>query len=130
MKLRWTFDNPEPGGVPRNGTFTTVQNFPGAGQLTDVDADDSWNDANGVSHRGTPVGRALPFDNGDGCKWEAIVYTNEDNLLEPPQKPTAPGSTPTSYGHFDYLDWCKTEVEKQVALIYAAPAPKAEEKKK
>jgi hypothetical protein len=120
MKLYWFTDGvPSPGSVPRNGGWVVVPDFPPQQSLIDADTDDEWKDSKGEPHKGTPVGRALPFDNGDGTRWSAIVYTNADPLVTPPKKASGLGSEPSEYGDYIDLDQCKKTVEETVRSLTA-----------
>src|SRR3990167_5935284 len=85
MNIEWITDNEShPGSVPRGELWLTVEHFPAQVNCIDVCGSETWKGRDGLEHRGTVLGRALPFDNGEGLKWEAIVYTDSYSLVHPP----------------------------------------------
>ena len=96
--------------------YYVVKDFPASLSYIDSSVSGSWKDASGQEHSGCPVGRALPFDNGVGVRWQAIVYTNSDMLVSPPKKATGPGSSPDLFGNFYSAENCKAKVE-QIAQL-------------
>jgi hypothetical protein len=104
-------------------TYKTVQNFPSARTYFDPHSKETFKVDDDQVHQGRVLGRAIPFDNGDtqtdldGLGWEAVVYTNENNLVVPEHKPDGPGYTPTSVGHFKTAEAAQDAVERAVAKI-------------
>lgn len=107
--------DPSPADTDKH-PYYVVGDFPSSESYVDSAVPGVWKDVQGKEHSGSRVGAALPFDNGVGVRWQAIVYTNSDNLCEPPKKATGPGSTPDTFGIFYSKESCKEKVQ-QIAQL-------------
>jgi hypothetical protein len=141
-RMQWLSDGkPSAGSVPVLGkkddqgrqVYKTVQNFPASRTYFDPKSKETFKDGSEQVHQGRVLGRVNPYDNGDaktdldGLGWEAIVYTNENNLVTPEHKPDGPGSTPTSVGTFKSAEAAQDAVERAVAKIEAREEIKAKD---